>query len=239
MVNLVRFIVVLQMVFSCGAQADVVVDNILSTLRKANPSLEYSQPLPTAVAGLYEVTAGSTHIFVSQDGKNFIVGDMYQNDGVLVTNVTAEARKKARADALAAIKNDDMIVFSPSGVSKAVVYVFTDVDCGFCQKFHSKMNEINRLGIEVRYLAFPRSGIGSEAYKKLVWAHCSKDKQDAYGRLIRGKSVDEIECPNTIEQQYKLGLSFGVSGTPTLLKPNGEIREGYVEPEALAKSLGL
>ena len=49
---------------------------------------------------------------------------------------------------------DDMIVFKPAGQTKAIINVFTDVDCGYCRKLHNEVPQLNAMGIEVRYLLF-------------------------------------------------------------------------------------
>lgn len=212
---------------------------ILEKLRKANGKLTYSEPQPSGIPGVYEVKTGTARLFVSGDGGRFIIGDMFELTESGAVNLSAQARQKERADALSVLDPKEMIVFAPESPAKAVVYVFTDADCGFCRKLHNEIDELNEQGIEVRYLAFPRAGIGSESHKKLVWAYCAEDRKDAYTRLTRDKSIEERECTNPIEAQYKLGLSMGVSGTPTFVKPNGELKEGYQSPEQLAKALGL
>ena len=53
-----------------------------------------------------------------------------------------------------------------SGLAK----IFTDIDCGYCRKLHKEVPELNRLGVAVRYLAYPRAGIGSISYDKAVSA---------------------------------------------------------------------
>ncbi len=49
---------------------------------------------------------------------------------------------------------------------KHVITVFTDITCGYCHKLHQQMKEYNDLGITVRYLAFPRQGLASQAEKR-------------------------------------------------------------------------
>jgi len=43
-----------------------------------------------------------------------------------------------------------MIVFSPAN-PKMTVTVFTDIDCGFCRRFHNQIADLNKAGIRVRY----------------------------------------------------------------------------------------
>ena len=54
-----------------------------------------------------------------------------------------------------AIPASEMVVFAPKA-PKTHITVFTDTDCGYCQKLHSEVPQLNRLGVEVRYVAFPR-----------------------------------------------------------------------------------
>ena len=61
-----------------------------------------------------------------------------------------------------------MIAFAPSAGTKEIVYVFTDVNCGYSRMLHQDIGQLNDLGIEVRYLAFPRGGPGTSTYDKMV-----------------------------------------------------------------------
>ena len=88
------------------------------------------------VPGLYEVTMGGLIAYVSADGKYLISGNVYDLDSQ--ENLTASRRNTARAKALAGVSESQMIVYGPSN-AKMTVTVFTDVDCGYCRKFHSQM----------------------------------------------------------------------------------------------------
>ncbi|MDC9435736.1 thioredoxin fold domain-containing protein, partial [Clostridioides difficile] len=56
----------------------------------------------------------------------------------------------------------EMIVYKAPD-EKHVITVFTDITCGYCHKLHEEMKDYNALGITVRYLAFPRQGLESQA----------------------------------------------------------------------------
>src|SRR5690606_13363610 len=130
--------------------------------------------------------------------------------------------------------------FKPKGKPKAVVSVFTDVDCGYCRKLHKEVPQLNAMGIEVRYLAYPRAGIGSESYQKLVTIWCAKDRQTAMTRFKNGEHVATSTCKdNPISDQYTLGDKMGVNGTPALVKVDGELIPGYMPADDLAKTLGV
>ena len=87
---------------------------------------------------------------------------------------------------LASHPESEMIVFGPRPPAevKHTVTVFTDVDCGYCAKLHREMAGYNELGIEVRYMAFPRAGVGSNSYRKIVSVWCAEDQQDAMTRAL-------------------------------------------------------
>ena len=81
-----------------------------------------------------------------------------------------------------------MIVYGPP-TSKMTVTVFTDVDCGFCRKFHSQIADLNKAGVRVRYLMFPRTGPGTESWKKAEQVWCANDRRDALTRAKRGETI--------------------------------------------------
>ena len=67
--------------------------------------------------------------------------------------------------------------------------MFTDIDCGFCRKLHSEMARYNEEGIRIRYLFYPRAGIGSESYKKAVSVWCADDRKAAMDKAKAGQEV--------------------------------------------------
>jgi thiol:disulfide interchange protein DsbC len=133
-----------------------------------------------------------------------------------------------------------MIVFSPKGQVKASVTVFTDVDCGYCQKLHEEVPALNAKGIEVRYLAYPRAGIGSPSYNKIVSAWCANDQQDALTKLKRRQPIPTNICAgNPVAAQFALGGKMGVRGTPALVLESGRLLPGYMPADRLAAELGV
>jgi thiol:disulfide interchange protein DsbC len=115
--------------------------------------------------------------------------------------------------------------------------VFTDIDCGYCRKLHAQMEEYNANGIAINYMAFPRAGIGSRSYEKAVSVWCADDQQAAMTLAKAGSDPDPKQCDNPIAEQYQLGLSMGVSGTPNMMTQSGQLIPGYVPPEQLRERL--
>ena len=120
---------------------------------------------------------------------------------------------------------------------KYVVNVFTDPTCGYCRKLHNEMQDYNNAGITVRYLAFPRGGVGSETYLQMQHIWCTKDSRGAMDAAKDGDKVKPAMCANPVKQQYELGQSFGINGTPAIILPNGRLIPGYQPAKALLAQL--
>lgn len=103
---------------------------------------------------------------------------MYSIKNESIKNLTQEDINNNRSNIIKDIEEEDFIYFK-SPAERHLITVFTDVDCGYCRKFHKEIESYNLKGISVRYLAFPRSGIGNDSYNKMVSAWCSKDRNQS------------------------------------------------------------
>jgi thiol:disulfide interchange protein DsbC len=131
-------------------------------------------------------------------------------------------------------------VFPAEGERRAFVSVFTDVDCFYCQKLHQEVPELNRRGVEVRYLAYPRAGVGSDSYRKIASAWCASDKLTAMTRLKNRETIPDNVCPgNPVADQFLLGQKVGVTGTPALVLESGQLLPGFMPADALVQRLGI
>ena len=204
---------------------------VVAKLPGATPDDVSASPIP----GLYEVTMGGLIAYVSEDGKYLVSGSVYDLDTQM--NLTASRRNAARAKALAAASESQMIVFGPQN-PKMTVTVFTDIDCGFCRKFHSQIADVNKAGVRVRYLMYPRTGPGTESWRKAEQVWCSADRRDALTRAKRGEPLKAKACGDgAIKTQYELGSDLGVEGTPAIFTQTGDYIGGFLTPEELVNSV--
>lgn len=220
--------------------SDATKATIEKSLLKARPDFAIERIEKSDIPNLFEVyfTRGGM-VYSTATGSHILDGKLYKvEDGKLVDAVE-EKLKPMRAKVLSGLSKDQMIVFSPEGETKAFVDVFTDVDCGYCQKLHSHIAEINKLGIEVRYLAFPRAGPNSISAKKLANAWCADDRKDALTKLKLRQNVPDKTCDNPVAAQYVLGEKLGVSGTPAVYTKDGSLIGGYLDPSQMAQVLGI
>lgn len=190
---------------------------------------------PTPVSGVFEAKFGTELIYVSADGRYFFSGDLI--DGTSRTNLSEQSRTVERKDMLAKVEDKDAVIFKAKGEQKHLLTVFTDVDCGYCVKLHKEVNQLNEAGVSVRYLAYPRAGVGSESYKKIVNVWCADDKQDALTKSKAGETIAAKECENPVAKEFELGQKLGVNGTPALFTEDGTMIPGYRPADQLVKIL--
>ncbi|PIE83221.1 MAG: disulfide bond formation protein DsbC [Candidatus Contendobacter odensis] len=191
---------------------------------------------PITSLGLYEVIINGQIFYINKQGNYAIQGDVLNLD--TRENLTENRRNTLRSDAVNTIGEGNMVVFAPSeNPVKHTVTVFTDIDCGYCRKMHNQIAEYNKEGIKIRYLLFPRAGIGSESFKKSVSVWCADDRQAALTQAKSGQPVDPKTCQDPVQAQFELGRKLGVRGTPTMILENGIMIPGYVPPTRLAALL--
>jgi len=193
--------------------------------------------------GFYQVFYGSQILYVSYDGDYIFTGNLLNLGGPQLANLTDDAiNMKAaqlapqRAAKIATLQESDMVIFKAED-EKYKITVFTDVDCTYCRKLHKEMPQLNKLGITVRYLAFPRAGLGSSSYHKLVSVWCADDRQLAMNNAKLKREFTAKTCENPIADHYGLTREFGLSGTPAIILEDGELLAGYLPAARLAEHL--
>jgi len=220
---------------SCATAEDSQLDKVRKKVTEALPGVQKENVNPSAAPGLYEIRKGSVFGYVTADGRYLIQGDMV--DIVTGEEITEKQRMGARVDVLKQFGPDRVIEFAPKD-PKYVVTVFTDIDCGYCRKLHSEIQDYNDKGIAIRYVFFPRSGPDTPSWEKAQKVWCSADRKEALTQAKRGVALNSPStCPNPVQQQYEAGEALGINATPMLLLPDGEIVRGYVPARSLIARL--
>lgn len=224
-----------------GAVAAEVIERLSDRFADPAVGLEVESVERSEVPGLYQVQLRDGPIVYStEDGSYFILGDLFYVGPAGFVNLAEEKRSEGRRDALAKVPGSKKIVFPAQGETRAYITVFTDVSCFYCQKLHREVPELNRRGVEVRYLAYPRQGIGSAGFRQLASAWCADDRQDTLTRLKNREELPENVCPgNPVAEQFELGKQLGVRGTPAIVTPSGEMIPGYRSADDLVSLLGV
>lgn len=194
------------------------------------PGVTPEQIRKTPIEGLYEVTVGPRVIYVTADGRYVIQGELL--DLVDRVNLTEPAVKRARLTALEELGLDNMIVF-PAKQPTHWITVFSDIDCTYCRRMHADIDQYLNVGITVRYVFYPRSGVDTPSYDKAVSVWCAKDRKDALTRAKLKNEITPKTCDNPVRRHMALGEAFGVNGTPAIVTDLGTMVPGYVPAQQL------
>ncbi|MCG8427229.1 MAG: DsbC family protein [Chromatiales bacterium] len=200
--------------------ADVVVDDVQAT----------------PVTGLYQLTSGSRIFYLTPDLKYAFRGSLIDLDNQV--DITAEEQGKLSMKFIEKLGDEKMVVFGPKeGKAERTITVFTDTSCPYCARLHEEVPQLNEAGIRVRYLLYPRAGIGSDAYKVLQSAWCAEDKQQALSDAKNGKNIEEKSCDNPIAETIQLAREVGLQGTPLIFTDAGVMVSGYRPANILIESV--
>ncbi|MFO7764730.1 MAG: DsbC family protein [Wenzhouxiangellaceae bacterium] len=212
---------------SAQGQDYEVVRERLSSLVNGETEISIAEsPLP----GILQVRLGSDIVYVTDDGRYLLQGRVLDLD--TRQDITDQARSEIRRELVREIDHDNLISYGAAD-SEYEVIVFTDVDCGYCRRLHQQVEEYNDAGIRISYAAFPRAGVGSDTFTKMTSVWCADDQQAAMDLAKGGGTPEPLDCDTTVTAQYEMGQAVGVTGTPALVTPNGDLIPGYVPPEDL------
>ena len=177
---------------------------------------------------------GMAPVYVTNDGKYLIQGDVIRLGDKELHNVSETLQSDVNKKIFANLKAEDLLIYPAKGKTKHVIYVFTDVSCPYCHKFHEQMDEMNSKGIEVRYIAWPRGEQHMPAMEA-IW--CNSDRRAAFDQAIAGGSITPTTCKNPVKDQYQMGLNIGVNGTPGVYSSEGLYLGGYMSTSELLDRL--
>ena len=233
--------IILALVFGLAGSSVLSADDNANQIRAAIESLTGSALLDDAITqsatpGIYVVYINAAVYHATLIDGVLLVGEAFDLEKGISLN--DEITNRALQEAVSSISPSDMVIFAASE-PKRYVTVFTDIDCGYCRRFHQEITTLTAAGLEVRYVAFPRSGVGTASYDKIVTVWCSDDPQTAMTQAKGGVALAPLSCENPVAEQYYSGVDGGVQGTPTLVLDDGTVIGGYLPAEQLLARIGL
>jgi len=222
------------------AVADVDADElerVRSTVSSMFDEINPAHIQPSPVDGWYTVRRGAIVAYVSADGRYLLQGDLI--DLQQQVNLSEAERNKARIEMIAVLSDDEKIIFSPEEVKYSVT-IFTDIDCTYCRRLHSQIDEYLALGIEINYLLYPRNGPTSESWVKAEQVWCADDRKKALTLAKLDQTFELRTCDTSmVGRHYALGRDIGLTGTPAIVLSDGTLLSGYLPPASLAARLEL
>jgi thiol:disulfide interchange protein DsbC len=204
---------------------------ILSKVRPAGAKVVWIKMSP--LKGLWEVAVEEKDrkgvVYVGFSKKYVVGGPIYEIDAA--TNTTHETvetlnRPADRYVNVSGISLGDSIVMGNPGAANKVV-VFTDPDCPFCQKLHGELKKIiaERKDI-VFYLKLMPLKFHPDSYWKSQSILCAKSlalMEDNFEK----KPIPRPDCDTKVpDENLRLAADLGVTGTPTIIMPDGMVLVG-------------
>lgn len=215
---------------------DAELESVRAKMSTMFETVEPENVTESQVDGWYTIQQGSIVAYVSADGRYLLQGDLIDLEHQV--NLTEQSRNKARQGLVAGLADDHAIIFTPSEVKHSVT-VFTDVDCSYCRKLHSQIDEYLDQGIQVRYVLYPRNGPASTAWTKSEQVWCADDRNQALTSAKLDRAFKSAQCDaSVVSEHYGLGQDIGLSGTPAIVLEDGTLIGGYVPPQQLGMRLG-
>ena len=213
---------------------DALKKEFQKSLSRLSSDFEISDVKETPIKGIYQVTIGPDVIYMSRDG-NYVLKCEILDIGNR-RNLTEDFHAQKRINLLNTIADSEYIEFS-STKTKNHIYVFTDVDCGYCRKLHRDVPELNSMGIAVRYLAYPRAGVDSIIGEEMRNVWCAENRQKALTTSKNRQPIEVKICDAPIARHHALGRELGVTGTPAIFLENGRKLPGYIPPDELYEQI--
>lgn len=206
--------------------------DIAATLAKLGYTKESITISNTPMPNMKSVVTPSGKFYITNDGQFLTQGPIYNMSGKQPQNIANESNLAL----IATIAKDAIVYQAPD--EKYSIYVFSDYTCGYCKKLHSEIDTYLKAGISVHYFAFPRAGLDSDVAKNMQSIWSVKDRKAAFDNAYRdGKISPASSVVPYVKMQYEVGVKLGLTGTPAIILPNGELLAGYVPANKLLEIL--
>ena len=226
--------------FSVASAAEESMEEMTRLLKLRLGTDQVEPPRETGVEGVYQTRFGNKFAYLIDGGRYVFIGDMV--DLKMQRNMTEMSRRELVVEELAGFGQEKTIVYPAAKEELAVLNVFTDTSCGYCQRLHKEVKYLQEAGISVHYFPFPRGGNRGPGYSDLKKVWCSDDQLTAMSiakGAIAGTLTTSGDCDvaQYVDEGYLLGNRIGVTGTPALYSSDGASFNGYVPYQKLIPQL--
>lgn len=213
------------------AASQEAAQQVLERLQEQLPGINFTQVGVSVVPGLYEVITDGQIYYVNEQADYLIDGNLIRLSDR--ANMTDARLGKIHMGLIEELDESSMLIYEPTESSNRSITIFTDISCGYCRRLHAELDTLLEGGIRVRYLLFPRAGLGSQGHQDLESVWCADNPQEAMTVAKAGGQIEEKSCDNPIEQHVELAERLGLRGTPLIYTDGGEKVPGYREASAL------
>ncbi len=192
------------------------------------------------VRGLWEVSVEDKGnrgvIYVGFSKKYIMPGPIYEVE--TAANKTQESLSGTNEPAeryvdVTRISVSDALVMGEKDARYKVI-VFTDPECPFCGKLHAELKKIVSERKDIAfYLKLMPLKFHPDAYWKSQSILCAKSMQRLEDNFEK-KPISGPDCETkAVDETLKLAEELGISGTPTLIMPDGLVVVGGKDADKL------
>ena len=218
------------------AQNQNAEQQLRESVARLAPDMEITAIAESVMPGVYEVVSGAQVFYLTPDGRYMLEGSIIDLEQRV--DISEQRRGTLQMSLINDVPEEQMLVFNnEDGNAERSITVFTDTDCGFCQRLHQEIETITAANIRVRYLLFPRAGIDSPSSTELQSVWCSPDQQQAMTIAKTGGRVPDALCENPIESHMAVARQVGLRGTPLIYLDNGTKIPGYQPAAELIRQI--
>lgn len=217
-------------------QAQPAEEQLRESLARLAPDMQITAIAESVMPGVYEVVSGAQVYYLTPDGRYMLEGSIIDLENRV--DISEQRRGTLQMSVIEQIPEEQMLVFNnEAGDAERSITVFTDSDCGYCQKLHREIDAITDADIRVRYILFPRAGIESASSQELQSVWCADNQQVAMTIAKSGGQVPVATCENPIEAHMAVARQVGLRGTPLIYLDNGTKIPGYQPAAELIRQI--
>lgn len=181
-------------------------------------------------------------IFIDYGKKYLIQGmmvDLKKLEPVSAHKLEPQQQKQPTSVDVKSIPAQNAVIMgNPKGSKK--LYVFTDPDCPYCRKGHAELKKLAAIApdVAIHVMLYPLP-MHPAAYDKSRTVLETKNL-DLLDKAFDGKDVPKPTKESSkkgIDEIIKFANANGISGTPTMVMPNGKVEVGMRDAETMKKML--
>jgi len=220
---------------NCSKCHTLKKEEAAALLKQIDPNVKILNIKLTPLKSLWEVDIESGNkkavVYLDITKKYLITGQILDIKGK--RNLTQESGEVLNKIDASKIPLGDAIVMGDKNAKKRVI-VFTDPDCPFCAKLHSELKKIvaERKDVVFFVKMFPLP-MHKEAPEKAKAIVCEKSLT-LLDAAFEKKPISKPKCKTSaVDDNIALGKKLGITGTPSLVMPDGRVISGFRDATAL------
>lgn len=221
---------------ACTAQAADDSDAVKKAFAKQFPERKVLSVAPTSMKGVYEVVMpGRQIVYTDARAEHLLVGE-------LIDVKKRESLTEKRMSQLSKVDWKQLpleqAIKEVRGQGRRQLAVFSDPDCPFCKKLEATLAQLD--DVTIYTFLFPLAELHPDAARKSAQIWCANDRAEAWTQFMRKGIAPQGagDCDTPIAKLQTLGQQLGISGTPALIFPNGQLVPGAIGKEDIEKLLG-